>query len=265
MRDFLSNLVDDEARNPQTAAQEAMRPVLPKRFYKEVSVGPADEGKEDAGFAILLDGRTVRTPGRHILILPTSSAAEIIAQEWQAQDEKIDPAQMPATRLANTARDAIVEDPQAVIEDMLKFASSDLLCYRASTPDDLVALQQEHWDPVLDWAATTLGAHFETTTGLVQIPQPKVSVAALSQTLKQWPDPISIAALHTFTSLTGSILLALAVALEEKSAEQAWTCAHVDENWNASRWGEDYEAKKRMENRKREFQAAAHLFFAIRG
>lgn len=260
MRDFLSNPPDDDPKNPQSAAQEAMRPVLPKRFYKEVSVG---EELETSGFTILLDGRKVKTPGRRTLILPTQNAAEIVAQEWRDQEDKIDPSMMPATRLVNTACDAVVEDPQAVIEDMLKFASSDLLCYRAYEPAGLVDKQREHWDPILDWAATKLGAHFETTQGLVQIPQPKMAIAAISQTLKHWPDPISIAALHTFTNLTGSIILALAIALKEIDASSAWGHAHVDENWNASKWGEDYEAKKRIDIRRNELVSAGFLFFAI--
>ena len=260
MRDFLSNPPANEPKNPQSVAQEAMRPVLPKRFYKEVSVG---EEQGASGFSILLDGRKVKTPGRRTLILPTHNAADIVAQEWRDQEDKIDPAIMPATRLVNTACDAIVEDPQAVIEDMLKFASSDLLCYRAYEPAGLVDKQREHWDPILDWAATKLGAHFETTQSLVQIPQPKTAVAAISQTLKQWPDPISIAALHTFTNLTGSIILAIAIASKNITAPGAWECAHVDENWNASKWGEDYESKKRMDIRRIELMSAESLFFAI--
>ncbi|MCF6321220.1 MAG: ATPase [Rhizobiaceae bacterium] len=257
MKDNSGN--DVAPRNPQIAAQEAMRPKLPTRFYKEVSVSEHKDGK----FAIHLDGKQVKTPARNILILPARNTAQIVADEWNAQKDRIDPAKMPATRLVNTACDAIAHEPQPVIEDMLKFASSDLLCYRAFEPDGLVELQTRYWDPVLDWAAEELAAHFETTQGLVQIVQPKAAVAALSQTVRQWPDPIQIAALHTFTNLTGSLILALAIASKHLDAAQAWKIAHVDEDWNTERWGEDYEAKKRLESRWVEFQAAHRLFISL--
>lgn len=263
MRDILSDFDQGEPRNPQTAAQEAMRPVLPKRFYKQVTIGEEGDDEDNISFSILLDGKAVKTPGRRLLELPTNAAAQIVADEWRAQEKTINPALMPATRLVNTACDGVRDDPQAVIEDMLKFAGSDLLCYRASAPTGLVEMQMKHWDPVLDWAGSELGAFFETTEGLVQIPQPKECVAAISTTLKQWPDPIAIAALHTFTNLTGSIILALAIAKNKLSAEEAWTIAHVDEDWNASTWGEDYEARKRLDNRWNVMQAASALFSAI--
>lgn len=268
MRDILSNLGDGEGVEPQKAAQQAMRPKQAKRFYKQVSVnaqetGDGDAQEENSGFAILLDGRAVKTPARHPLSLPNQPSADIIAAEWDAQEELIDVTTMPATRLVNTAIDGIASDPQAVLEDMLKFASSDLVCYRASSSPELVELQNQQWDPVLDWISEAFGASFETTQSLILIEQPKAAITAISQALRQWPDPISIGALHTFTTLTGSVFLALAIASGHYSAEQAWKIAHVDEDWNISTWGEDFEAKKRRDIRFKELEAAALLFHAI--
>ncbi len=257
----MSDNAGDKAktRNPQTAAQEAMRPKLPARFYKEVTVFEEGVGK----FAIHLDGKPVKTPARNLLLLPAIATAQIVADEWSAQREIIDPAMMPATRLVNTACDGIANDPQAVIEDMLKFASSDLLCYRASQPDGLVEQQTHYWDPVLDWAGEKLGAHFETTRSLVQIVQSQGAIAAVNQALRRWPDPIQIAAMHTFTNLTGSVILSLAIACRHMDVARAWKIAHVDEDWNTATWGEDYEAKKRLELRWREMQSAHRLFTSL--
>ena len=249
MRELFDKAEDAVRKNPQVAAQQAARASLPKRFFKNVTVEPepASQGDDEKPpvFCVQLDGKKIKTPAGNTLATPSLKSAKIVAGEWAAQEELIDAATMPATRLVNTACDGIENDPQAVIEDMLKFASSDLLCYRASSPSGLVEQQISQWDPVLDWAGVELGAPFETTDSLIQIAQPKQAIMAVGQALKQWPDPIAIGALHTFTNLTGSIILALAVASSKYSAEQAWKIAHVDEDWNISSWGEDEEAKKK--------------------
>ncbi len=268
MRDILSNIENGRSSDPQSAAQAAMRPKLPKRFYKQVSISDEvidgnESLDEKVDFSIHLDGREVKTPARNPLRLPNEQSAKIIATEWEAQKESIDAATMPATRLVNTAIDGIAADPQAVLEDMLKFAASDLICYRASTPRDLIELQNTEWDLILDWIGEEFGARFETTPSLIQIEQPKEAITAISVALRKWQDPISIGALHTFTTLTGSVFLALAIAHAQYTAEQAWKIAHVDEDWNICTWGEDYEAKKRRDNRWKELEAAYLVFQAI--
>ena len=196
--------------------------------------------------------------------LPNRALAEIVAAEWQAQKEHIDAANMFATRLVNTALDGIATDPQAVLEDMIKYASSDLLCYRADKPSELVDLQSASWDPVLDWLSDAYGAYFETTQALIQIDQPKDSIKRIGTALADWPDPIAIGALHTFTTLTGSVFLALAIAREHLSLKEAWDLAHIDEDWNIRVWGEDYEAKKRRDKRWQEIEAAGLVFFTMK-
>ncbi|WP_108683453.1 ATP12 family chaperone protein [Methyloceanibacter sp. wino2] len=229
------------------------KPSLPKRFYKEVTV--SDEGGQAA---ILLDGRPVRTPGKAPLTVPNAALAEAIADEWRAQGDRIDPHTMPLTKLVNSAIDGVVGQEAAVVDDIVAHAGSDLLCYRASGPEGLLALQAEAWDPVLAWASGALGAPMSLAEGVMHIPQPEASLAALRAEIEAL-DALKLAALHVMTTLTGSALLPLAVARGELSPEAAWDAAHVDEDWQISQWGEDAEARQRRKNRKADFEAAAKL------
>ncbi|WP_127523757.1 ATP12 family protein [Mesorhizobium sp. Z1-4] len=256
MRDLLNDLEAGRAaqRDPNEAARESMRVQLPKRFYKV-----AGFEAEDAGFSVRLDGKQVRTPGRKPLILPTAGAARLVAGEFDAQGEKIDPMTMPATRLVNTAIDGVANDVQAVLEDILRYASSDLICYRADTPQELVQRQGDAWDPVLDWLQGLLGARFILAEGVMPVEQPRETIAVLGAYLAQRREPFRIAALHVMTSLMGSALLALAVDAGELDVERAWTAAHIDEDWNTEQWGEDTEAASRRAQRLLEMRAAGAL------
>lgn len=259
MRDLIFDAEAAAARTPETAAQENMRPVLPKRFYKEVATGENGDGT----FSILLDGKPVKTPAKTTLVLPTKQAADLVAQEWREQETRINPAHMPKTRLANTALDGVASQTQAVMEDVVRFASNDLLFYRANHPENLVALQQEKWDPFLDWYAETIGARFETVDGIMHVSQPKEAVAAFSQVLTRHAAPLKLACLHTMTALTGSALIAFALAENAFDLETGWEAAHVDENFNISQWGEDHEAAKRRRARLGEMTAAHELFHSL--
>jgi chaperone required for assembly of F1-ATPase len=244
--------------DPLRRAQSQMRTPLPKRFYSDVAVVAAAEG-----FAVNLDGKPVRTPARAILTLPTEQAAQLVAAEFAAQKDHIDPTSMPVTRLVNTAIDGVAQDTQAVLEDVLRFSSSDLLCYRADGPEKLVERQAEAWDPVIDWARSALGARFVLAEGVVHVEQPREAIGAIGIHLKMRDDPLRLAAIHLMTNLTGSALLALAVEAGELDAEAAWAAAHVDEDWNAEHWGEDFEAAQRRKLRKTDMLAAANLLRAI--
>jgi chaperone required for assembly of F1-ATPase len=257
MRDMIFG-VDGAAQSPEAAAQKHMRPVLPKKFYKNVTTDRIDDS-----YQILLDGRPVKTPAKSRLLLPTEAAAKLVAAEWDAQKSVINPALMHATRLANTAIDGIASEPQAVLEDLLRFASNDMLFYRASHPDTLVALQCKHWDPVLDWVAKATGARFETTGTIMHIVQPREAMALFSQRMGVYDDHYKLACLHTITSLTGSALLAYAIAERHMSPHDAWQAAHVDEDFNISKWGEDFEAGKRRKLRLAEMTSACELFRAL--
>ncbi len=261
MRDLLSDL---EAGNhlsdpdPVKRAQNQMKTPLAKRFYDKVDVREQPEG-----YAVHLDGKPVRTPGKAMLLLPTEGAAKLVADEFSAQGENIDLVTMPVMRLANTAIDGVATDTQAVLEDILRFSSSDLLCYRADAPERLVERQSEAWDPVLDWARSRLGARFFLAEGVMHVEQPRETIAAIGVHLRQREQPMKLAALHVMTSITGSALLALAVEAGELDVEAAWLAAHVDEDWNAEQWGEDFEAAARRAARKRDFTAAADLLGAL--
>jgi chaperone required for assembly of F1-ATPase len=244
----MSDSANGETRDGKRTVRAAS---LPKRFYKDVAI--KDDG---AGAVLLLDGRPVRTPGKAQLKLPSRALAEAVADEWRAQGERIDPATMPLTKLANSAIDGVAGREQAVIDDIMSHAASDLLCYRAPGPQGLVAAQAKHWDEVLDWARAALGAPLMLGEGVVHVAQPQASLDRLKERLAG-RDPFSLAALHVMTALSGSALLALAVALGRLSPEQAWDAAHVDEDWQISQWGEDQEAAERRANRRRDFTAAA--------
>jgi chaperone required for assembly of F1-ATPase len=244
--------------DPVRRAQIQSKLPLPKRFYKVAAVA-----ERDGTFTVELDGRAVKTPARQNLSLPTRVAAQLIADEFSAQEKEIDPARMPATRLANTAIDGIVNDPQAVLEDVLRFASTDMLCYRAGSPERLVQRQAELWDPVIDWAASALGARFVLAEGVMHVEQPREALGAFSVHLGAFSDPFAIAALHTITTLTGSAILALAVAKNEVSGTEAWKLAHVDEDWTNEHWGEDAEAAARRAVRQREMMAAVDILNSL--
>ena len=206
----------------------------------------------------------MKTPGKRLLGLPGEKSAILVAAEWDAQQEEINPLQMPVTRIVNTAIDGVEDQSQAVFEDILRYAGSDLLYYRAETPESLVEAQSSHWDPVLDWAQSELGAVFETGEGISFIKQPKEAIAAFGSALKRHDTPLELACLHTFTSLTGSALLSLAIAENFLDAENAWSAAHVDEDWNIDRWGEDHEAAQRRAQRWLEMSAAEALLLAVK-
>ncbi|MFZ2101494.1 MAG: ATP12 family protein [Oricola sp.] len=260
MRDILSDLDSgpDEARDPMRSAQENMRRPLPKRFYER-----AETGEREGAHHVLLDGRAVKTPGKNALAFATPAAAQLIADEFAAQGENIDPATMPCYRLANTAVDGVGSDMQAVLEDVLRYCGTDLLFYRAASPQELADRQRELWDPVVDWADSLAGSRFNLAEGVVHVAQPREAIAAIGVHLNTIRDPLVLAAIHSMTTLMGSAMLALAVWKGELSAQQAWDAAHVDEDWNISHWGEDTEAKMRRANRWAEMEAAARMIEAL--
>jgi chaperone required for assembly of F1-ATPase len=258
---MIRNLLDEFgkglANDPMRAAQRAMRPSLPRRFYKEAT---AEAGQ--GSFLLLLDGKTAKTPARHPLALPSRSLADAVAAEWAAQGEFIDPAQMPLTRLANVAIDRLAREADAVADEIVKYAASDLICYRAAEPEGLDAAQRAAWDPVIEWARTELGAEFVTARDLRFVEQPPASVAAVRAAVAEFAAPFALAALASATALTGSVLIALALGRGHFDSDAAWSAAHVDEDWNIQKWGEDVEAMRRRAARYEEFRAAAFMLKA---
>ncbi len=232
---------------------------LPKRFYKGAEVAP-----EGDGYTVLLDGRAVRTPLRRRFQVPSKSLAEAIAAEWSDQDERIDPISMPVTKLANTSIDHSTDKADAIIDEFISYADSDLLCYRAESPEELVGRQTLHWDPVLAWAREHLGARFALTAGVVHVPQPIEALQALRTQAGRY-DPFRLTGLQTITALTGSAVLALAVAEGTVAPEPAWTAAFVDEDWQIELWGRDAEAERQRASRRNEFDAATRFLGLLAG
>jgi chaperone required for assembly of F1-ATPase len=256
MRELFDQVAGQSPLDPQEAVRRTSRGPQRKRFY--ASAGVTETPK---GFAIALDGKPVRTPSRRRLTVPVRAIADSIVAEWNAQKEAIDPATMPVTRLANTVIDAVSDRAEAVADDIAKYLDSDLLFYRAGHPEALVAREAELWDPVLFWAAGTLGAHFILTEGIMHVRQPGQAVAAARAALPA--DPWSLAALHMVTTLTGSALLALALMQGALDEDQVWAAAHVDEDWNVQQWGVDEEVAARRLARYLDFRAAAGVLRAL--
>ena len=230
------------------------QPATRKRFYKSADVAE----REGGAFAVLLDGRQVKTPGKPLAV-PARGLAEAIAAEWNAQGETIVPASLPLTKLANTAIDAVAERKGEVVEDIIKYAATDLVCYRAEYPAELIAVQAAAWDPILGWAAARHGAPLLTSVGIAHVAQPEASLAALRGIVAAM-DVFRLTALHVMTALTGSALIALAHAEGELDCAAAWAAAQTDESWQVSRWGEDFEAAQRLKARAAEFEAASRFF-----
>jgi chaperone required for assembly of F1-ATPase len=246
-----------EPVDPTAAARRHMR-ALKRRFYDEVTVRD-----DPAGFAVALDGRPIKTPARRALAAPCRPLGEAIAAEWRAQTEFIDPAAMPMTRLANAIIDGVAAAQDEVAGDIVNYLGSDLVCYRAATPERLVARQSLHWDPILAWAKAALGADFMTVRGITHFRQPDEAVARASAAIPR--DPWRLGAVHAVTTLTGSALIALALARGGIALDAAWTAAHVDEDWNMELWGCDELGLKRRAYRFAEMAAAAQVLGEMGG
>lgn len=235
------------------------KPELPKRFYRE-----AGYREEPEGYVLTLDGRPARTPARKPLAAPSPALADALAAEWQAQGERIDPATMPLTRILNSAIDGVTERAAEVRREVASYAGSDLICYRADAPEGLVARQNAAWEPLVAWAREVLGARLVLVEGVMPVAQDEASLAAVAEALEA-ASAAELAALHTITTLTSSAILALAVARGRLSVDEAWSAAHVDEDWQIAQWGEDAEASARRAARRREMDAAALILSAARG
>ncbi|HZE45838.1 MAG TPA: ATP12 family protein [Xanthobacteraceae bacterium] len=258
MRELFDEVAGQSLLDPQEAVRRATRTPQRKRFYASAGVTEVD-----GGFAVTLDGRPIKTPSGRIVAVPVREIADAIAAEWEAQQETIAPLTMPLTRFANSVVEGVVDHAELVADDVAKYLRSDLLCYRAGHPEGLVAREARHWDPVLFWAADTLGAHFILAEGVMHVSQPESAVQAARAALPS--DPWRVAALHVVTSLTGSALLALALYHGVLDADQVWAAAHVDEDWNAEQWGVDEEVAARRAARLVDFKAASRILSALKG
>jgi len=255
MRDLFE---DTEPENPVVVARRGAHPVLRRRSYQMAAAATAADGH-----VVALDGTPVLTPARRRLVAPTLALAEAIAAEWQAQGELIDPAKMPLTRLTNAIIDGVVNSARPVAAEIEKYLASDLLFYRAGAPEEQRARQARHWDPILAWARDALGAGFKVGEGVVHVGQPPGALNAAGAAIPV--DPWRLGAVYAVTTLTGSALLALALARGRLPAEDVWRAAHIDEDWNMEQWGHDEMALARRVFRFAELQAAAKVLDALSG
>lgn len=240
-------MTSTKAPPPQATAKGA------KRFYKKTGVTA-----EPSGFAVTLDGRALRTPVGLPLILPNESLARAIAVEWAAQGERIAPHTLPLMQLAATAVDRVAPARDAVIEATLRYATTDLLCYRAADPPELVARQQTAWQPLLDWLADVHGARLTVTHGVLPVPQPQAAIETLAAALAEFSD-FALGAVSHATGLLGSLVLSLALAQGRIDADGALAASLLDEIHQAERWGMDAEAEDRRENLTRDVHATARF------
>lgn len=224
-----------------------------KRFWKDVSVD-----KEGEGWSIKLDGRPVKTPARAPLIVPTGALAEAIAEEWRSVGETIDPRAMPLTGFANAAIDRVAPERQAFAGGLARYAEADLACYRSEWPPDLVERQQRSWDPLLAWARRRYDVDFVTTSGLLHVPQPPATIDRLSHAVAAL-DAFTLAGLSPLVTIGGSLIAGLAVLEKAITPRAAWAAVSVDDAWQLDQWGSDVEAELALENRQRDFLAAARF------
>lgn len=223
-----------------------------KRFWKTVSV---TEAEGEPGYAVHLDTRRVMTPGKRPLTLPTRPMAEAVAAEWAAQEDEIRPLTMPVTRAANSAIERVAPNHAEVAAMLAAYAETDLTCHRAETPEALAERQAAAWDPLLDWLADTRGARLFPTAGILPVDQPPRSLATLSSHVAAF-DAFRLTALHDLVTLSGSLVIGLAVAHGRLDPDAAWAASRIDEDWQIEQWGRDAEAEAAAAVKLRDFQRA---------
>ena len=228
----------------------------PKRFWKDVSVVEVP-----GGFTVLLDGRGVKTPAKATLVVPTRAFADLVAAEWAAQGEKIDPDTMPATRAANAAIDKVTHQFDEVAALLTAYGETDLLCYRATDPAALIERQAAVWDPLLDWSSQRFGVRWQVTSGVMPTAQPAETLAVLSAHVATLT-PFQLTAFHDLVAMSGSLVIALAVTEQALPVEDLWHASRIDEAWQIEQWGEDEEAQALAARRRESFLAAARFFAA---
>lgn len=230
-----------------------------KRFWQAAAVEPVGDG-----YHVLLDGRPVRTPLKSVMALPTEEMAAAVAREWDAQEEVIDPLEMPVTRSANAAIDKVAPQHGEVAAMLAAYGETDHLCHRADAPDALRNQQNKAWEPVLDWAKDRYDAPLVVVSGILPAQQPEQSLARLTAAVRSYR-PFSLTALHDLVTLSGSLLLGLAVAEGERRPEEAWEISRIDEDWQIAQWGRDEEAEQAAALKRGAFLHAARFLGLAKG
>lgn len=230
-----------------------------KRFWESVGVADCD-----SGYRIELDGRPVHTPAKAPLIVPTRPLAEAIAEEWDAQQERVDPDVMPLSRAANAAIDKVRHQHSEVADMIAAYGDADLLCYRAESPEGLVARQCAAWDPLLEWAADHLGARLRPVNGVMHVPQDPVALGAMSGWVHDL-DSFALTAMHDLVSMSGSLVIGFAAIHGQSPPEELWNASRIDETWQEELWGTDAEAAATTARKRAAFLQAHRVYALSRG
>ncbi len=228
-----------------------------KRFYKTAAAAPAE-----GGFAVELDGRAVRTPGKVPLVVPLQGLAEAVAEEWQGQSEEVDPQTMPLNNLVCTAIDIVGPHRARIIEELADYGSHDLICYWTDEAGELLRRQQQHWQPLLDWSAQVLQAPLLKSHGITSQAQPPESLAALKLAIEGHND-LELTGLAAAAKVAGSLVIGLALSKGRVDAAEAFAVSQLDELYQAERWGEDAEAAQRREALRRDIESTAKFLSLI--
>ncbi|MCC5966681.1 MAG: ATPase [Natronohydrobacter sp.] len=228
-----------------------------KRFWTEAEVTPVE-----GGYSVILDGRALKTPAKAALVVPTAALAELIAEEWRAQGDVIDPESMPVTRAANSAIDKVRGQKAEVTEMIAAYGDSDLICYRAENPEGLVAREAACWDPLIDWCAHRYSVRPIIRTGVIHGPQPKALLTNLEADVARLSS-FELTAFHDLVAMSGSLIIALALLDRFAPPEALWDASRVDEDWQIEQWGADEEAEKLTAGRKAAFLQSARFYFAL--
>ena len=251
------NDMDQKKSEHKSPLETVAKRKNPKRFYKDVTVSEVA-----GGFSVLLDGRQIKTPRKLAFQVPSKRLAEAVCAEWHAQEEEINPDLMPLTRFSNTSIDRVEGDIPRIIDEMCSFANSDLLCYRADHPVSLVERQSASWDSALDQIHDNYGARFFAISGIIHQEQKPEALNAIRKSLEK-RHPFELTGVYNAMTLTGSIFLSLLLADKIKTPDETWQAAHIDEDWNIERWGEDEEACAHRERRRREFDGIVHFLSLV--
>jgi chaperone required for assembly of F1-ATPase len=230
----------------------------PKRFWTDVDVTEVG-----GGFAVTLDGRSIKSPAKQEFIAPTRALANAVADEWRGQGEVMDPRSMPQTRYVNSVIDGVASRRAAVIETVAAYGGSDLLCYRAEHPEELIARQAERWNPLLDWARDTYDAPLILGAGVMPVAQPAPSLSRFSDAVAAHGD-FELAGLHDLVSISGSLVIGLAVSSTRLSADDAFDLSRLDDDWQIEQWGKDEDAMAVAALKRTEFTEAARLLTLVR-
>jgi chaperone required for assembly of F1-ATPase len=229
-----------------------------KRFYQR-----AEAAKMAVGYAITLDGKPIKTPGKRDLLVPSGALAAAIAEEWNTQETEVRTATMPLTRLATTAVDRVATQRDAIIRQTANYAATDLVCYRATHPPALAARQQAVWQPLIDWAVLRYDAPLSVTTGVIPTKQSATSLRAFAAAVAE-QDDFALTALHVATAACGSLVVGLALIEGHLDAEEAFALSQLDESFQIEAWGEDAEQAERRRTLAADIQAAARLISLLR-